>query len=189
MTTMPLFVPSAVPITFNFYKHEAKKTVPAAQPLPLDFEPSAYSVICGRGKVCTHAVGNRRLKIIASLFLQKYSNANTKEEKSSIVSEIMDMLEDACPDSRGAFVRFSNGRWWTVDMMSAREKVGALLRDCLHTKYSSSNKAKLAKRRNQRQQMKLHKKQKNGGESDEDTSDASSCTSSIDDLDAFQVAV
>jgi hypothetical protein len=148
--TSPSSLPSflALPIAFNQMELQKKKVlINPNKPLPIDFVPSAYSVICGRGKVCTDSVGNRRLKVIAGMFLERYSSASTKELKSMIVSQIMDILEEACPDQRGQFVRFSEGRWWSIDHMAAREKVGALLRDCLHTKYRSSNKAKLARRR------------------------------------------
>lgn len=148
--TSPSSLPSfpALPVAFNQMELPKKKLlIDPTEPLPIDFVPSAYSVICGRGKVCTDSIGNRRLKVIAGTFLERYSNASTKELKSMIVSQIMDILEEACPDQRGQFVRFSEGRWWSIDHMAAREKVGALLRDCLHTKYRSSNKAKLARRR------------------------------------------
>lgn len=135
-----------LPVTLNFYP--SRKPRPSTtDPLPVNFIPSHYSVICGRGKACTDAVGNRRLKVTASIFLEKYSKASTKEEKSMIVTEIMDIVEDACPDEIGAFIRYDKGRWWVVDHMAAREKVGALLRDCLHTKYRSSTKSKLARKR------------------------------------------
>ena len=135
-----------LPVTFNFFKNPKKKQTNA--PLPLDFKPFPYSVICGRGKACSESVGNRRLKVIASTFLEKYATASNKEEKSSIVTEIIDIIEDACPDQRGTFIRLNNdGRWWVVDAMVAREKVGSLMRDMLHNKYKSSSKSKQARRR------------------------------------------
>ena len=143
-----------LPVTLNAYKNTRVSKEAASKPLPIEFTPTPYSVVCGRGKVCTDAVGNRRLKIIASMFLDKYANANTREEKSAIVTEIMDIIEDACPDKKGAFVRYNDGRWWMVDTMAAREKVGALLRDCLHSKYRSSSKSKQAKRRRMSEQTK-----------------------------------
>jgi hypothetical protein len=115
--------------------------------LPDDFEPSPYSVVCGRGRRSTAAIGNRRLNVIASMYVQKYSNAAKKEEKSMIVTEILDIIKSACPQSRHAFVRHSNGQWWRVQNLQAREKIGTVLRDCLHSKYKSSTKSKLAKRK------------------------------------------
>ena len=110
--------------------------------LPLDFSPNNYTVICGRGKVCANAIGNKRLKILASLFVSKYSKARNKEEKTVIVTKIMDMVVDACPDERGTFVKHKNGRYYTVHDSLAREKIGAALRELLFTKYKSSSKSK-----------------------------------------------
>jgi hypothetical protein len=124
--------------------------------LPRGFEPSPYSVVCGRGRKSSEAFGNRRLNVIASLYVKRYSNATRKEEKSGIVTEILEVIRSACPDSRHAFVKQINGKWWSVQNLHAREKVGTVLRDCLHSKYKSSTKSKLAKR----SQMLTQKKDK-----------------------------
>lgn len=114
--------------------------------LPKGFEPTPYSVICGRGRLCKASVGNRRLQVIASMFIGKYSQLSRKEEKTEIVSEILKMVKDACPDERYAFVQYHDGRWWEVETLIAREKIGAVMRDCLHSKYRSSTKSKLERR-------------------------------------------
>jgi hypothetical protein len=122
--------------------------------LPGAFEPSPYSVICGRGRKSSEAFGNRRLTVIASMYVKRYSDATKKEEKSGIVTEIMEVIRSACPDSRHAFVKQTNGKWWRVQNLHAREKVGTVLRDCLHSKYKSSTKSKLAKRKDMLTQKK-----------------------------------
>jgi hypothetical protein len=122
--------------------------------LPGVFEPSPYSVVCGRGRKSSEAFGNRRLNVIASWYVKRYSNATKKEEKSGIVTEIMEVIRSACPDSRHAFVKQTNGKWWRVQNLHAREKVGTVLRDCLHSKYKSSTKSKLAKRKDMLTQKK-----------------------------------
>jgi hypothetical protein len=132
--------------------NKAKK-IDETLPLPLEFEPTPYSVIIGRGKSFNDAVGNQRLRVIATSFLSKYTKATTKNEKTQIVSNIVDMVQVACP--RGAaFIKLVNGRWWQVDTLTAREKVGYVLRDLLSDKYKSSSKAKVAKRRIQREESK-----------------------------------
>lgn len=115
--------------------------------LPTDFQPSAYSVVCGRGRRAFDAIGNRRLAVIASLFVERYANATKKEEKTLIVSEILNMMQSACPNRQHAFVRYSGGRWFRVQNLHAREKIGTVLRDSLHSKYKSSTKSKLALRK------------------------------------------
>ena len=97
-------------------------------PLPDHFEPSPYSVLIGRGKACTEATGNKRLKVIVSTFLDEYSRAaESRIEKSIIVSKIIDMVRDATP--QGAFVKQEDGIWWEVSDHVARERVGSMLRD------------------------------------------------------------
>ena len=140
--------------TFNFQMsaHTNQYSPQAAPPkcegkrlLPSNFVPSQYSVICGRGKACTSAAGNRRLRAIINKHLQPYSEAKTKLEKSAIVSTIVDLVKKCTTE--GGFVKFEEGKWWEVEDSVAREKVGCILRDCLHTQYRSSTKAKLARRR------------------------------------------
>ena len=126
-------------------------------PLPSDFSPSPYSVILGRGKKCFGSTGNRRLQVTVSMFLERYSAAATRDEKSEIVGIIKKTVEAACPGGRGAFIRFLHGRWWEVEDSLAREKIGATLRDALHEKYQSSTKAKLEKRRTRNLKRKLQR--------------------------------
>jgi hypothetical protein len=114
--------------------------------LSTDFEPSCYSVICGRGKECFDSIGNRRFRVIVSLFIAQYSASRSKLAKSIIVSNIVDTIRSA----GGGFVKFEDGAWWEVSDANAREKVGALIRDYLYTKYKSAAKSKMARRKARR---------------------------------------
>lgn len=89
--------------------------------------------------------GNRRFRVTVSMFIQRYQNAKNRQEKTAIVSTVMDILHEASP--MGAFIKFKEGRWWVIDEKTAREKVGAHFRDSLGESYKSSAKAKIAKRR------------------------------------------
>jgi hypothetical protein len=111
--------------------------------LPANFIPTESTVICGRGKACTTSIGNRRLKSIVNSFLKPYSEANNKLERSAIVSSIVGAIKRG----GGNFVKCEDGIWWEVDDAFAREKIGCMLRDYLHTQYRSSAKAKLARRK------------------------------------------
>jgi hypothetical protein len=116
--------------------------------LPEGFIPSPHSVIIGRSKQCKQAVGNRRLRILCSSFLNKYSNAINRSVKSQVVSDIVTMVRDACPV--GSFIkRAGKGEdaiWFEVNESTAREKVGYVFRDLLGDDYRSSSKSKAAKR-------------------------------------------
>jgi hypothetical protein len=111
--------------------------------LGLDFEPSDYSVICGRGKENFNHVGNRRFRILTSMSMERYARTdNNKATKSAIVSEIVAIVRQA----GGNFCKYKRGEWYEVGDYYAREKVSSLLRDLLHTQYRSSAKAKIARR-------------------------------------------
>jgi hypothetical protein len=115
--------------------------------LPDDFVPNKYTVLCGRGKDCFHFIGNRRFRVLVDLHLERYSLAQTKSDKSRIVCEIVQMVR-----ATGGFCKQDevDGRWYDVGDAVAREKVGALFRDCLHGMYKSSSKSKTAVRRHRR---------------------------------------
>jgi hypothetical protein len=112
-------------------------------PLAKDFVPSNYCVLCGRGKEYFDFVGNRRFRCIINMYLDRYSKAKEKIAKSIIVSDVLSIIKDA----GGRFCKFQDGSWWEVSEGTAREKIGAHFRDCLHTQYRSSGKAKLARRK------------------------------------------
>ena len=114
-------------------------------PLPIDFQPDHLSVVIGRGRAFNEAAGNQNLKVLATYFVRRYKEAPSKQDKSDIVSRIVQMVEDACPD--GGFVTLNGGRWWTVDEHTKRDGVARVLRDLLSDKYKSSSKSKVARRR------------------------------------------
>ncbi|CAB9497618.1 Nitrilase family, member 2 [Seminavis robusta] len=118
--------------------------------LPVDFEPSEYSVICGNKRTYFNSVGNRRFRVICKMHAKEFLNAESKHEKSFVVSTVMKTLKDACPV--GAFVAFENGRWWQCSERTSREKVGTFFRDLAGAAYKSSSKNKIAQRRIKRSQ-------------------------------------
>jgi hypothetical protein len=141
--------------------------------LGVDFQPSEYSVLCCRGKDSVNHVGNRRFRILASTYVEKYSRADTKAAKSVIVSEIITAIRKA----GGSFCKRKKGAWFEVGDHYAREKVSALLRDLLHTQYRSSNKSKIAIRKARKQSQNQQSSQTlvdSTGDSD-DSSQSSSC--------------
>jgi hypothetical protein len=62
----------------------------------VDFQPSNFSVVCGRGINGLNHVGNRRFRVIASMAVDRYSLAgDRKRAKSDIVSEIIAVIRKA----------------------------------------------------------------------------------------------
>jgi hypothetical protein len=111
--------------------------------LGADFQPSGISVICGRGKGSYNHTGNCCLRILASVFVERYARADSKADKSALVLNIVNMIRQ----SGGQFCKYEQGAWFEVGDRCAREKVSAFFRDMLHTQYRSSAKAKTTLRR------------------------------------------
>lgn len=120
--------------------------------LPVDFEPTGYTIICGNKRQYFNSVGNRRLRVLVKNFIGQYSQADGKLEKSFIVTKVMNIIREACPV--GAFVAMEKGRWWQVSERTSREKVGSYFRDCLAGKYKSSAQNKIARRKTKREEKK-----------------------------------
>lgn len=119
--------------------HHDKSTLP----LPLDFQPTSYTVIIGKGRVSKENLGNKRLRVLASNFLTQYAEADDKRTKTRVVNEIIESIRCA----GGSFVKKEkNGGWYQVTDQSIREKIGYVFRDLLSDKYRSSSKSKAARR-------------------------------------------
>ena len=113
--------------------------------LPEDFVPGPWSIVIGKDKKSFESPGNQRLRVIVRLFLEKYAKCgNNRSFKSGIISEIVTTMMNAHggSDRPGAFIKYKNGRWWEVGVGFAREKISRMLRECLHTQYTSSSKQK-----------------------------------------------
>jgi len=111
--------------------------------LPVDFTPNPYTVVIGRGKMMRDNLGNKRLRVLASNFLPRYSETNEKRAKTLVVNEIIESIRSA----GGCFVRKEkDGRWYLAKDQAVREKIGYVFRDLLCDKYRSSSKSKAEKR-------------------------------------------
>jgi len=91
--------------------------------LPVGFQPGPFDVICARGKEAYNHPGNKRFRSMIELSIEQYSKANSKLEKSLIVTSIVGAVRDVA--SGGGFVKKEdNGRWVEVGDHLAREKIG-----------------------------------------------------------------
>eukprot|EP00543_Licmophora_paradoxa_P017257 CAMPEP_0202465856 /NCGR_PEP_ID=MMETSP1360-20130828/66909_1 /ASSEMBLY_ACC=CAM_ASM_000848 /TAXON_ID=515479 /ORGANISM="Licmophora paradoxa, Strain CCMP2313" /LENGTH=195 /DNA_ID=CAMNT_0049089777 /DNA_START=202 /DNA_END=785 /DNA_ORIENTATION=- len=94
----------------------------------VDYEPTEYDVICGKGKrFYTHS-GNARFREFVQSKLGGYQTVRAKYDKGLIVQEIVDMVQE-----KGAFLRMNKSTkcWEDISADSAREKVGHTIRDAL----------------------------------------------------------
>jgi hypothetical protein len=95
--------------------------------LPDNFTPSPYAVLIRRGKACAEAIGNKRLKVIVSTYLNEYLNAPNRISCSIIVSKIVDIFREA--HLVGSFVkkRMEHGgkyqTLWHVNVLGQLSKI------------------------------------------------------------------
>jgi hypothetical protein len=127
--------------------HEAS-TASNMTPLPANFEPGPDDVICGRGKKCYNHIGNERFRLRVLTYLEEYSAAKSKLEKSGVLSKVVDAVRQQSPD--GGFVKQDDkGNWHEVGDFLAREKTSQSFRDALHDRYKSSNISKKKRRQDE----------------------------------------
>ena len=113
-------------------------------PLPLDYVPSPYDVVCGTGKDARRHEGNKVFQQTLQSYIGKYSATGCKLEKSLLISEIMNSVRNR--PSEGGFIKRIGERWYSLGTHLSREKVSQGLRDLLHKQYRSSNRAKKRRR-------------------------------------------
>jgi hypothetical protein len=113
-------------------------------PLPYEFTPGPYDVICARGKIAKTHSGNKYYRSLVQGSMTKYSQATNKYEKSQIVSDIVDEVKAKSPE--GGFIKKEDEIWYSIGEHLAREKCGQNLRDGLSQHYKSSTKAKRRRR-------------------------------------------
>ena len=111
--------------------------------------PTESTVVIGKGSVPKKAPGNRKLRALVQSKVNEYVNARSKMVKSSIVTDIYFFIEESCLKEGNSppFVRYDKDGYTRSSESIAREKITSTFRDCLHDKYKSSSKNKVAKRR------------------------------------------
>lgn len=89
----------------SFVKPEVRSVAPVDSmvPLPEDFEPDNYSVICARGRDAFNHVGNRRFRVMVENHVSQYLKATSKVEKSVLSMKIVDTVREC--SGIGGFIR------------------------------------------------------------------------------------
>lgn len=149
--------------------------------LPPDFQPNGTYVICGNKRKYFESKGNIRFREVCKMFLQEYVQAPTKIEKSGVVTKVMNILREDCPE--GAFISPQGGRWYAVSERTAREKVGTFFRDCLADSYKSSAKNKIARRKVIKNAASANNSARSNRESNDKSDDGSLGSISFYDVD------
>lgn len=118
------------------------------------FRPGENDVICAKGKRSYNHIGNQSFRALAKMHAKDFDKATSKSSKGKVVTLIVNTIHS----HGGDFVKEVNGNWYRVTERMAREKVGSEFRNILHTKYSSSTKAKARARNNQQEQRRCQQR-------------------------------
>lgn len=122
-------------------------------PLPSGFVPAAVDVVVGTGREAKfHSGSGSFLKLLKEQYLERYSNAKSKLDKTLIISEIINAVRENSPTGTG-FVKKLGNRWYQVEEHLCREKASQSLRNLLHKQYRSSVKSKKHRRCIMRQEI------------------------------------
>ena len=86
--------------------------------LPEKWEPTEFTVLCGRGRAAYDHVGNKRLRMLVDSKLDQYSAARSKFQKTLITTSIIDEVREKI-DNGGAFVRKVGTDWlaWQMERL------------------------------------------------------------------------
>lgn len=101
--------------------------------------PGPFDVICARGKQAYNHEGNRYFRQIIHHATEKYSQVESKLQRSMIVTDIVDAIR---AKGNGFLRKNSKGEWVECTDVMCREKVGQHFRNALGSRYKSSTKSK-----------------------------------------------
>jgi len=110
---------------------------PTAQPKRI--VPGPFDVICARGKQAYNHEGNRYFRQIIHQATEKYSQVESKLQRSMIVTDIVDAIR---AKGNGFLRKTNKGEWVECTDVMCREKVGQHFRNALGSRYKSSTKSK-----------------------------------------------
>ena len=102
---------------------------PSSTHVPEQFRLRDRDICCGRGKGCWNHPGNQMFQTIIHASVQRYADAQSKNEKSLVVASIVESLTS----SGARFVKLEKqtGRWYDIGRTQARDKTGHAIRDLI----------------------------------------------------------
>lgn len=101
--------------------------------------PTEKDVIIGRGRKFHKHPGNQRLRQIVATKLDRYSSARNKMEKTVLLTEVVEQVEQ---DAQFLRLDPTTQLWVEAGDFLSRERVSQCFRDALHDTYKSSKASK-----------------------------------------------
>lgn len=104
-----------------------------------DMIPQQFDIVCGRSKLSQNHFGNRRFRALINQNRDRYRNAQSRPEKTSITIELVAKLRQFRPGGRFLLWDEASGTWQEAGDAYAREKVSHALRSTKkRAKYQTS---------------------------------------------------
>jgi hypothetical protein len=115
--------------------------------LPIDYEPTIYDVICGRGKGHYNRPGNKRFRSIVSQYVESYKPCQSRIHKSLILQQIIDRVREQ-DNGQALFLRYDSKMkcWCRMSIDHTREKVGHAMRECSQSSLNHKQQSSLSAR-------------------------------------------
>jgi hypothetical protein len=100
-------------------------------PLPSDFTPGEFDVVCGRGKGSYNAPGCKKLRALIREYIPEYTAARSKFDKTTVLSQIVDVIQSQSNHTAKFVKKDASGAWCEISNDQAREKVGHTMRETI----------------------------------------------------------
>lgn len=118
----------AVSLTNEIEPIDLNQQSPLREFLSLDIELEENDIVCGRDKLTHSHIGNKRFRRVIESNRERYQTATSREEKTRITIELVEMLQSSRPGGRFLKKDPSSGAWLEVGDEYVREKVSHALR-------------------------------------------------------------
>jgi hypothetical protein len=100
-------------------------------PLPSDYTPGEFDVVCGRGKGSYNAPGCKKLRALIREYIPEYVAARSKFDKTTVLSQIVDAIQSQNNHTAKFVKKDASGAWCEISNDQAREKVGHTMRETI----------------------------------------------------------
>ena len=100
-------------------------------PLPSNFTPGEFDVVCGRGKGSYNSPGCKKLRALIREYIPEYTAAKSKFDKTTVLSQIVDVIQSQNNNTAKFVKKDANGAWCEIGNDQAREKVGHTMRETI----------------------------------------------------------
>lgn len=125
--------------------------------------PTKYDVLCGQSRTCADHPGNQRFQAVLDMYVTKYQQATSKQEKMAITKETVQIINN----SSGRFLKYdkNDNEWQEISTVMARDKVSHALRTkvAASLRKKKSQQAIISNKGNGKQSTKKTHRRRNGG--------------------------